>query len=365
MICRPRKWPRSGHRSILKVFYDPIYQLHDTGAAHPERAQRLEAIIAGLEAGGATRSTFLKPKAADAALIGAVHPARYVDLVQRGCESLKDGQVGELPTGDTLVSHESFEIALRAAGGAVDAVAVAQPNQPAFALIRPPGHHAEPERGMGFCVFNNVAVAAAWALRERGNVLIADFDYHHGNGTQACVESALGRGANGLGFVSTHAYPAYPGTGAFGESRVNSGGFVVDIPLPHSTDTEDFVAVWASLLPLLAQQLRPKTILVSAGFDFLAGDPIAGLPVAPRAVDALCGLLGDVANRHDAGLAFILEGGYSLDNLRASGSSLAYDFGKHAPDVHVPEAKQPQDERLRRMVGEAASWFPRTHAPRR
>jgi acetoin utilization deacetylase AcuC-like enzyme len=134
-------------------------------------------------------------------------------------------------------------------------------------------------------------------------------------------------------------------------------GFVVNIPLPHSTDTDDFIAVWASLLPVIAERMRPSAIVVSAGFDFLSGDPIAGLPVAPRTVDALCGLLGEVANCHGAGLAFVLEGGYSLDNLRASGSSLAYDFGKHSPDVHVPAAKQPRDERLRTMVGEATSWF--------
>ncbi len=210
---------------------------------------------------------------------------------------------------------------------------------------------------MGFCVFNNVAVAAAWALRERGNVLIADFDYHHGNGTQAWVEAALERGTSGLAFLSTHAYPAYPGTGAFGESRVSDNGLIVDIPMPHSTDTEDFVAVWASLLPVVAQRLKPKVIIVSAGFDFLAGDPIAGLPIAPRAVDALCGLLGNVASRHNAALALVLEGGYSLDNLRTSGSSLAYDFGKHTADVHVPEVRAPRDERLRRMTEEALRWF--------
>lgn len=210
---------------------------------------------------------------------------------------------------------------------------------------------------MGFCVFNNVAVAAAWALRERGNVLIVDFDYHHGNGTQAWVESALEGDTRGLGFISTHAYPAYPGTGAFGESRTGDAGFVVDIPLSHSIDTDDFVAVWASLLPVAARRLRPSSIIVSAGFDFLSGDPIAGLPVAPRAVDALCGLLGEVAAQENASLAFVLEGGYSLDNLRASGSSLAYDFGKHAPDVHVPEAHEPHDVRLREMVHEATGWL--------
>ncbi len=341
----------------LKVVFDPLYERHQTGAGHPERAERLGAFVAGLEAGGLSRSTFILPKAADVAAIAAVHPEQYVSLVQRVCRSLPSDAIGELPTGDTIVSRESFPIALAAAGGALTAVSQAQAGAPALAVLRPPGHHAEPERGMGFCVFNNIAVAAAWALRERGSVLIADFDYHHGNGTQAWVESALGRGAQGLGFISTHAYPAYPGTGAFGESQVSAEGFVVDIPLPHSTDTHDFVAVWSSLLPVMAARLRPKTILVSAGFDFLAGDPIAGLPVAPRAVDALCGLLGEVASRHDAALAFILEGGYSLDNLRASGSSLAYDFGKHAPDVHVPQPEQPHDERLRAMTAEAIGWF--------
>jgi acetoin utilization deacetylase AcuC-like enzyme len=324
---------------------------------HPERAARLEAFVAGLEAGGVARSAFERPKRADAALIEAVHPERYVNMVESVCHALSPDAVGELPTGDTIVSHDSFEIAEQAAGGAVAAAASSHAGQPALAAIRPPGHHAEPSRGMGFCVFNNVAIAAAWALRERGNVLIADFDYHHGNGTQAWVESALVQEGQGLGFMSTHAYPAYPGTGAFGESQVRDEGFIVDIPLAHSTDTEDFVAVWASLLPVVAQRIRPRTIIVSAGFDFLAGDPIAGLPIAPRAVDALCGLLGHLAALHDAGLALVLEGGYSLDNLRASGSSLAYDFGKHAPDVHVPVAQQPRDERLRAMVAESTSWF--------
>ncbi len=344
-------------RSILRVFFDPLYEQHQTGSQHPERAARLEAFLAGLDAGGVSRASLELPAAADMAAIATVHPARYVNLVEKVCEALPADSIAELPTGDTIVSHDSYDIALHAAGGALGAMRAARSGNPTLAVLRPPGHHAEPSRGMGFCVFNNVAVAAAAALRERGNVLIADFDYHHGNGTQAWVEEAIGRGSTGLGFLSTHAYPAYPGTGAFSESRVSDRGFVLDIPLPHSTQTDDFIAVWASLLPIAAQRIKPTIIIVSAGFDFLSGDPIAGLPIAARSVNALCGLFGDVANQYGAALAMVLEGGYSLDNLRASGSSLAYDFGKHASAVHVPAAALPRDERLRAMVVEATRWF--------
>ena len=341
----------------LQVFSDSQTSGHNTGFGHPERAERIAAFIEGLEAGGASRTSFGLPRPATFGEIISVHPRQYVETVERVCESLDGETVVDLPTGDTVVSHDSFAVALEAAGGALTAAAAARIDQPAIAVIRPPGHHAEPARGMGFCVFNNVAIASAWALKERGNVLIVDFDYHHGNGTQAWVESVLAEGRGALGFVSSHAYPAYPGTGGFDESQIRNNGFVIDLPLSHATDTDDFVALWAHVLPAAAEKIQPKTILVSAGFDFLAGDPIAGLPVAPRAVDALCGLLGEVGSHHNAPLALVLEGGYSLDNLRTSGSSLAYDFGKHAPDVHVPDAKPLRDPRLHTMVEQVRNWL--------
>jgi len=343
---------------MLTVVFDKRYAHHDTGPAHPERAARLNAIVEGLEAGGASSSSFVEPAPADPALITAVHDPAYVAFVERYCGAIRSqGVQAELPTGDTIVNRDSFAIAMLAAGGALAALDRAGNGGPSLAIVRPPGHHAEPGRGMGFCVFNNIAIAAQAARMRFGSTLVVDFDYHHGNGTQAWVERAMGDGLAPLGFISTHASPAYPGTGAFSESRIRDEGFIVDIPLAHSTSTDDFVAAWATLLPPLASRLRPKVILVSAGFDFLSGDPIAGLPVAARAVDALCGLLGDVAQRHGSALAMILEGGYSLENLRASGAKLAHDFGKHATDVHVPSAVKPDDPRLATMISQVLGWL--------
>jgi acetoin utilization deacetylase AcuC-like enzyme len=342
----------------MRVVFDPRCAAHLTGNGHPERAERLTAFVSGLEEGGCARDGFVAAQPATLDQICEVHEPAYVAAVERFCSSIPDtGIVRELPGGDTNVGRSSFEIALLAAGAVMDAAVSAAPGKPSLAVVRPPGHHAGPSRGMGFCIFNNVAVAAQRLRADDGPVLIADFDYHHGNGTQTWVEKALADGGTPVGFLSTHAYPAYPGTGAFEECVVGDGGFVVDVPLPLTTVTEDFIAVWSSLLPIVGRRFQPAAIIVSAGFDFLTGDPIAGLPVGLRAVDSLCGLFGQVADDCGASLCFVLEGGYSLPNLAASGRSLALDFGGAASSVPVPESSLPSSPRLRAYVNEVITWF--------
>ena len=318
----------------------------------------MSAFTAGLAAGGSAKERFIAPAPLERDALCGVHDQTYVSLVERYCESLEPAtEVGELPTGDTTVGHDSFEIALLAAGGSVAAAEQADVDAPALCVPRPPGHHAEPARGMGFCVFNNVALAADRARKTRGPVLIVDFDYHHGNGTQAWVEEALGRPGAPLGFISTHAYPAYPGTGAFNESQVRENGFIIDIPLSHATGTADFVGVWSSLLAGLVRRIKPATIVVSAGFDFLAGDPIAGLPIDGSSVESLCGVLGACGAEAGAGIALVLEGGYLLENLTASGETLARCFGENAIRTHVPASTMPSDPRLAAMTREVLDWL--------
>ncbi len=298
------------------LYFSPPESLgHRTPHGHPERIDRFGAVEHGLASAGlANRLQRMDVEPADRTSLELCHSGRYIDLVHREIEAGRR----MLSTGDTHVGDGTLEAALAAAGAVVDAVdaVVDGPVRQAFCTVRPPGHHARPEHGMGFCVFNNIAIGARHAVRRRGlgRVLIVDWDVHHGNGTQ----DIFYRDPSAL-FFSTHQSPWYPGTGSASETGAGAGaGTTINCPMAAGSGRAEVLGALRSRLLPVADDCRPDLVMISAGFDSRLGDPLGGFRLLDADFADLTRMLQEVADRHAEGrLVSVLEGGYSLEGLAA------------------------------------------------
>lgn len=319
------------------IVIDRRYLDHNMGAFHVETPRRLEAILSLVEREIVFPYLSITPREALEEELCWIHTPEYVASIRATA-----GKPAVMLDPDTSTSAMSYETALLAAGGLLQSLdhICDQDIRNAFAPVRPPGHHAEAGRAMGFCLFNNVAVAAEYLLRRKGfqKVLIVDWDIHHGNGTQ---NSFLDR--DDILYFSTHQFPHYPGTGHWQETGRGQGeGFTLNVPLSSGKTDADYLHIFRSILSPVARQFHPDAILVSAGFDVAASDPLGGMRITAQGFAALTRELMDLAQDLCRDVLLIaLEGGYDLEAL-AQGSQAVLLQLNGAPRPDVPDLPSPQ-----------------------
>lgn len=322
------------------VVFDRRYADHTMGDYHPESPVRIEALNRMLEEEAAGKFVPIAPRPAKEAEVAWIHEPAYVDFIKATA-----GRERVFLDPDTSAGPKSYETALLAAGGvlqAIDSIMEGRVRN-AFALVRPPGHHAEASQAKGFCLFNNIAIGAEYLIRRHGlrRVLIVDWDIHHGNGTQHAFYSR-----RDVLYFSTHRSPYYPGTGALREIGDGPGkGFNLNVPLAAGKGDDDFLWIFQNILAPVSAQYEPEFILVSTGFDIGAGDPLGGMRVSRegfgRLAEALVKMAGGSAKDR---IALVLEGGYDLGTLCEGVLEILVRLARPAP-ASLPQRPVPDDTR--------------------
>ncbi len=334
----------------IRVVSDPRYLDHEGPDGHPERPERLVAVSRALEEFEG-QVEHAPPREAEADEILRVHDRAHWDRVRQTA-----GTAVERLDPDTYACGDSFSVARLAAGGTVDLVrSVAEGRaRTGIAAVRPPGHHAESDRAMGFCLFNNVAVAARALQADCGldKLMIVDWDVHHGNGTQHSFEedpSVL--------YLSTHQFPFYPGTGDFGEAgRGRGAGATVNVPMPAGCGDLDYLGVFERIVTPVARGFEPEMILVSCGFDPHRDDPLASMEVSQEGFAAMTVILRQLAEELcGARIAFVLEGGYSVLGLTEGTRALCGALSAEAPEVETETPELAEGSNLHWIVERAAA----------
>jgi acetoin utilization deacetylase AcuC-like enzyme len=335
------------------IVKDLRYLDHDMGAFHVENPKRLTAIYDMIDSDFPYPLENIQPRAANLDEISWVHTLSHISRIK---DTSGKNRVSLDP--DTSTSALSYNTALLAVGGMLEACRAIMEGkiQNGFALIRPPGHHAEASQAMGFCLFNNVAVAAEYLLKKHGlkRILIIDWDIHHGNGTQ---HSFYGR--NDVLYFSTHQFPFYPGTGHWRETGEGAGeGYTLNVPLSGGQGDSDFLYIFKNILSPIAAKFEPDFILVSAGFDISSADPLGSMNVSSSGFGALAlELMGLAKNHCQNRILFTLEGGYDLNGLKNGVKQVLLQLSGKTSDPEIDAVCSPYLENELRPVFEIQRKF--------
>ncbi|MBP1745433.1 MAG: histone deacetylase superfamily [Deltaproteobacteria bacterium] len=327
------------------IVRDEIFLEHITDDYHPENPNRLKYIYAMLNSIDKDGIIYAAPRVATHEEIALIHDPAYISSI-----AATDGKMQRRLDPDTVTSPKSYEAACLAAGGVLQLADMlfAGEIQNGFALVRPPGHHAERNKAMGFCLFNNIAIGARYLEKKYGlkRIAIVDFDLHHGNGTQHSFYED-----SSILYFSTHQYPYYPGTGWYNETGEGNGkGYTINIPLSYGMGDDDYEYAFREVLIPITEQYKPEAVLVSAGFDSYYNDPLGGMAVTEGGFATMTRILTEIADKYCNGKVLCsLEGGYDLNGLTTSVKAVTMEL-KGTP-MYTPDKQINPSNEIKEIIG--------------